>query len=412
MKNRQNCCEHLDHVLRKLATHKDKVRETSTAMKTKYGMPIEVSNDYLTLRRNINEANDFELFIFIDTLEVKQLPEYFVKMEITKYSKSKYKVKKLKFPLKYNMIQVADDQWIGKITVKEIIDLRDAQVINYNENTQRTMQRIVSGGVEHYRIAVNQMAVAGIQEGYENNTYIPNTITFSLPEDADISYDEETHELIISKSEDFKFDILDGYHRFVAMSKEYNLNHDFNYNMELRIVQFPEYKAKQFIWQEDQKTKMKKMDSESLNQTAIPTKIITRLNLDPDFNLSGRISPNDGIINTGWLHLCINSLWVRSATIKKKDEVKLIKEVTEKLKDGINYLVEQDEMFLKYWDRRLVVAVVYACYKETPKESLLEEVREYRRLMQENPNIFMGHQRTVYNKSDFEKLDKLRGKED
>lgn len=407
MKNRDALCTSLEKQIRNIAVDKKKITSYSSILNDKFDLDVEVSNDYLTMRRLIAYANDFELFMFASVLK-SDVNKYFTPQEIKAYSKARYSIDKLKFPLKYKMIQIADNQWIGKITVKELIKLRDAQVINYNENAQRTMLRIISGGVEHYQIAVNKTAVKGIMENYQNNTYIPNTVTLNLPENADFTYDEETNELIIKKVDGFMFDILDGYHRYLAISMLYNLDKSFDYNMELRIVQFDDYKAKQFIWQEDQKTKMKRVDSEAMNQTAIPTKVIARLNTDPTFNLSGKISPNEGIINAPWLHLCINSLFC-DKRMKRSDELQIIIDTTERLKKVINYITAKSKKYLKQWDKRRIVAVTYAAYKNIPLDQILKEIDEYYDILCENKNLLVQYKsNATYSRKDFDRLDALR----
>lgn len=406
MKSRDDLVQMLDKKLRSVSSTQQAISFVEQ-LHDSFNLPAEIASDYLTLRNNITEANDFVLFMFASLLYKEKLEKHFTASEIKEYSKSKFSVNKLKFPLHYKMVQVADDQWVGKITVKEIIQLRDAQVINYNEKAQRTMQRIVANGVERYQIALNQKAVKGIETEFENGTYIPNTLTLNLPEDAEFSYDEETGELTIKGGKGFHFDILDGYHRYIAISKTYNLNHKFDYNMELRIVQFNEDRAKQFIWQEDQKTKMRKMDSDAMNQTAIATKVIARLNGDPTFNLAGQINPNEGIVNSSLLYVCINTLFCQG-TIKKSEELKKIIDITKKLKENINYITENDKKYLTKWDKRRTVAVVFSIYKAIPLKKILKEIEVYNDILCEHPDMLSQYQRSAYSRKDFERLDTFR----
>ena len=48
--------------------------------------------------------------------------------------------------------------------------LRAAQLIIYNENTQRVMKRIVHNGKEIYKIEINKSTVEDIEEAYKNDT--------------------------------------------------------------------------------------------------------------------------------------------------------------------------------------------------------------------------------------------------
>ena len=391
MLGREKLCKQLEQKLRRITVHPQEIRDTSKEIKERFGMPEELSNDYLCLRKDIKYADDFTIFIFCSILKEKDISLYFSKQEINVYSKSKFEVDKLEFPLRLKMIQVAEDQWVGKITAKDIIKLRDAQVINYNSKAQRTMRRIVAGEEVRFRIALNEKAVRGIEQSFSNQTYIPNTITLNMPEGIQYYYDEEKNELVINGSEDFRFDILDGYHRYVAISMEKNVNDKFDYPMELRIVQFKLDKARQFIWQEDQKTKMKRIDSDAMNQSSIATKVINRLNMDSTFDLQGQVNPNDGIINSGVLHQCITSIYSLKPGYDRAEEMEAIREITNRFRYVINELTFEDPntYLKKRWSRDRIIAVSYVCSRYyTPSDDFRKAVEEVRKIIKDNPDLF------------------------
>lgn len=126
-------------------------------------------------------------------------------------------------------------------------------MINYNVNAQRTMQRVIKGDKELYRITLNKHAVNSIRRSFESGEFIPNTITLNIPEDPEneFYYNEKNSELVIKNIN--HFDISDGYHRYVAACQAYDQNDKFNYPLEIRIVSFDNDKVKKFIFQEDQK---------------------------------------------------------------------------------------------------------------------------------------------------------------
>lgn len=406
MKQREELCERLDKRLIRIASRPKEIQSIQNQLQATYDIPIDIANDYLTLRNNVVDATDFMLFVFTESLLKNELDKHFTASELKTFRQTKYATKKLKFPIRYKMVQVADDQWIGKITAQELILLRDAQIINYNEHTQRTMERVMSDRTEHYRIALNRRAVDAIVQSYKNNTYISNTLTLNLPIEAKYEYDEETGELVIYKSEDFKFDIIDGYHRYISISKLYNLNNNFDYNMELRIVQFDENKAKQFIWQEDQKTRMKKIDSEAMNVTAIPNKIIARLNSDPTFNLAGQISPNEGVINSGEFYLALNSLY-KEEFEKKRQELQTVLRLTDYYKKFINMITEKDGSFMYKWDRKTTIAVTYTAHKEVSNKDAIKSIYKCRDILDAHPELLSKYQKNLLNGKDFRKLDEL-----
>lgn len=349
--------ETLTSAMKKYNYKSEVVKGISKDLNDKYEIPEGILIDYLTLRVPIDDANEFILYVLAEQfMHPVNIKTFFSEKEIEILSRSKYKEEKLKFPLTFNMIQIAYDQWIGRITVKELMKLRDAQIINYNERTQRTMERKISHGHEYYQIAINDSVVDDIQSNYENGNYIPNTITLNIPEDDenDFYYNDEEKKLVI-KAIKF-FDILDGYHRYRAMSKAYiNSKKRFDYDMELRIVNFDETRAKQFIWQEDQKTKMAKIDSNSFNQNDQSVYICEKLSREFP---PGTISRNQGIIDLPQLIIAVRHFY--DTKNKKSGEVnKIVKDLTAKF----NSIIDDDPALLnKKWKRSFIFCVICCCY--------------------------------------------------
>lgn len=333
----------------------------------KYNLPISIISDVVSLRVNPIDLSDNELFYITDVLlKGKHNDDFFTDDEINYFSTNIYEEHKISFPIKFDMIQIAPDQWIGKITVKELMMLRDYQLIYYNEITQRTLQHVVNRDFEYYQISLNRNAVNAIEDSYDNNSYIPNTITLNLPEDADYKYVEG--KLIIKNVS--SFDIIDGYHRYVAISNKYNKDPDFDYPMELRIVCFSVDKAKQFIWQEDQKTKMKKLDSDSFNQNNPANQVIELIN--QSVLLRGIISRNNGIIDTGTCSALINVIYFPAA---KNVNRKAIIDVKNELIGKFNLLLDLNSSILNTkWDYYFTLATFVLFTEDIPSKKLLSEI--------------------------------------
>ena len=319
---------------------KEKSNNTLYAMQTSFNIPTGMTMDLLTGRINLEDANEFILFALCNCLdkelEKKNTNKYFTPIEIEGYSKSKYHEETIKFPIEIKCVPVTADQWIGSVDVDFIMKLRRAQLINYNANAQRTLQKVVKGERSYYKITLNKDAINKITESMDNGNYIPNTITLNMPETADFSYDDSKCVLSIKTLD--HFDISDGYHRYIAMGQLKDKNPDFNYPMELRIVMFSEDKVKQFIYQEDQKTKMKKIDSDSMNMNAPENLVVERLNRDVMFNLKNKIARNNGSINYGELAAIIKYFYFKGQGVDKS--IRRIIEVESEIKDKFNKLTE------------------------------------------------------------------------
>lgn len=350
----------------------------------KYDMSGDVFSDYYSGRSDVSRATDFELYVLLDAIQTfgslaNRIPKWFTEREINLYKISRFeKEHKTELPIQFNMFQVNIDQWIGVTDTNEINKLRKAELINYNPETQRTMQRIVRHGIESFIITVNKAAVKIIRKLFKTEIYIPTTITLNIPNDinnpADFSYDEENHKLIVKNIK--YFDITDGYHRYLAMIQEKILNPDFNYPMELRITNFDVEKAQRFIYQEDQKTQMKKNDSNSFNTFDPANVVVTKLNESSMCNVRGMISRNDGLINFGKLSELVRNLYFKG--VGKKEERITILNVTKELTDDFNILTEADPEFIerKYTNADIcIIVTLFHYYSDKDKREMVDGIK-------------------------------------
>lgn len=340
---------------------------------------------------NVNEESANEFYLFTIAYCLKGYPGYvdpktfFTEPEFNSYSRRKYKEPKLEYPIRIKCIQVADDQWIGKTNVNFLMNLNRFQMINYNINAQRTMRRVVNGDNISYKIFVNNVAVKKIQNSFHNKAYIPDTITLGITSEADpeFYYDEETCELVIDKIN--YFDIPDGYHRYLAMIRERDEDKSFDYPLELRVVYFDENKTKQFIFQQDQKTKMKKIDSDSMDMNSMSNIITDKLNTN--CYLAGNINRNDGIINYSVLSSVINFYYFKGQNINKKEQMKIVMNVSTELKTGINMIIDKCPSLLdkKFWGNQDIMFTVYAIKTGIYQELSEEDIKNiYQKLDEED----------------------------
>lgn len=353
LKDKKALEQYLDQQCDRIVVDNDKCKSIYTYANETYDIPKGIVSDLISRRMTMSEASEFMLFILLDSMhsvlkedKIQGIDKFYTMQEAQYYRKSKYEVEKIKFPLVFKMIQVENDQWVGKIDVKTLMRLRQAQLINYNTNAQRTMSKIVKGDKEIYKITLNQKAVSEIADAYTHNTFIPNTVTLNIPieSDSEFYYDNDTNSLVI-KSLDH-FDITDAFHRYIAASQVSDLNNDFNYNMELRIVNFTEDKAKQFIYQEDKKTPMRKIDSNSMNMNKAANIVVTRLNENVRCNLKGLISRNEGVIHFGELAELVDYFYFKGVG-KEKERSVTIKAVAE-LTNDFNMLTEYNTKYLEH----------------------------------------------------------------
>ncbi len=336
-----------------------------------YGIPINISSDIISGRKDLSEYNLFELFAITSVVKNEYINEYFTPAEIKLFKDQKYKEKQVNRSFQLPMIKVANDQYIGATTVKFLMELRDAQLINYNAETQRALERMLAGENVVYRPYINARAVEEIADAYKDGKFIPNTISLNISEDdinADYYYSEKDRVLVINNIT--AFDIFDGYHRYLGMARVYDLDHDFDAPMELRITTFSVSKAKQFIFQEDHKTKMRVVDAKSYDQRNGGNVVVGRLQSDTSCYLFDKIALRGGLIDSAVLGQIITKLY-----FPKKPDTQSIIQATKSIKTRLNSFVEQyDEYISKEWTVRETYLIIYGIFKEYDNKKIYDAV--------------------------------------
>lgn len=368
--SRESAADRIQRRLTELLNDDVDAKRVARFVEDKYKLPSGEVMDYVSGRKDIANAGADIMFVIadgIDNICKKNLVEkIFTEIERREFGKLNLGPKKAKFPMTIRCFRVAPDQWIGSCDADFLVSLCNAQMINYNANTQRVLKHVIThGGNEYYKISVNKRAVSEIAKLLREGAFVPNTITLNIPEDEmNFTYDEASAELTIWSLK--MFDILDGYHRLLAILMVKSENKDFNAKFELRIANFNETKARQFIYQEDQKTKMRKIDSESMNTFSPANRVTEMLNDDMLFINRGRINRSDGVINSSELASLINYFYFKSSNttnLPKSEEGKQILETKRVLCGKFNALYDAN---LDLIDRRLsfkeLAVVIYSFY--------------------------------------------------
>lgn len=372
LKEKKELVSYLKFKCNSLVFNQKKLNTIITEIETENSVPTGIIMDIIAGRTNMEEDNEFLLFLICNKIDQNKTKEFFTENEINFYQSQQYERDEFEFPFDVQCIQVASDQWIGVADVNFLIELRKAQLINYNANAQRTMQRVVRGNKEIYKIALNAKALKEIKTSLAQGIFIPNTITLNMPETADWTYDAKRNTLTINQLS--AFDISDGYHRYVAMCQLKETNPDFNYPIELRIISFPDDKVKQFIYQEDQKTKMRKIDSASMNMSSPANIVLERLNMDTMFDLKGKVLRNGGQINFGYAGNIIEYLFFKGIKTAPMNEVVTVKD---QLKNGINAFVETyPEWFDKRFGFKETLIMIYGITQNWTPETINNKINK------------------------------------
>lgn len=334
----------------------------------KYNIPIGMSSDIISQRKDLSEYNEFILFCITDIISPKQIEDYFTEVEIKLYKDQKFETDAIQFPIKLHLIKVDKDQYIGRTSAQFLMQLRNKQLINYNADTQRALRIMLKGGTKILRPYIDDTAVNEIEESYSSNTFIPNVITLNInldDENADYTYDDKTESLVVKNIT--AFDIVDGYHRYLGMGRNYDKNISWDYPMILQITMFSVGKAKQFIFQENHKTKMREIDAATYDQHNDANYVVERLNSDSACHLNGQINLANGNINAGVLSKVIGKLYFPKK-VDRKEAIATFKSIQQ----GLNEFVEECDEFLDCkWNAYDIITIMYGIQNNhTPSEIL------------------------------------------
>ena len=329
--------------------------ELYAELEKKYNIPAAIAGMYYNQMRQFDEATDYLAYCFMDILNPNGINKYFTPKEIKAYSKMKYGIGKIKFPYVFkNMTMITDDQWIGGTTLQELMKFRNSSLINYNEETQRPMTAVVNGGEITFKITINKKSVDKIADSMLKRTYVPDDITINIPEECPVDY--EDGELIIPELD--HMDILDGYHRWVAMSRINNSNPTFNYPMEIRITHFSTEKARYYIYQKEQKNRMKRDTLQMYNQYDPGIVVCNKINQNSLFDLQGKIGTDIGMIPISDFAKVIDIFYFPNS---KNDMIEIVC-VSKEIMDKFNLVIESNPTlyFKMTYNFRRLYALLYA----------------------------------------------------
>ena len=226
-------------------------------------------------------------------------------------------------------------------------------MLNYDANEQRALKRVKFGTTEIYKPFVNNVSVKQIRERILAGDYVPDPLTFNMGDDAEYTFADGT--LTINHITKGMMNLDDGYHRYLAMGQIYDSDPNFNYPVVIQIVAFSNAKANQFIYQQDQKNRMKKIVSDTYDQNAVPNLIVARINEDPAFAFNGMIGRNQSLINSAVLAKLIAAFY-HTKDIRKSD-IREIAAIQRDLIAKFNILVSDDRFLREFDDVKLFVTL-------------------------------------------------------
>lgn len=269
-------------------------REVKKFLMEKYEYSDIEYMQYIIGAKSKDEIPDNEMYWLIDAFNNvfkanMEIKTFFSDKEIIRFSNLKADYLKAEiYPIKISpVIEIAEDQWVTKISIDLLKEFYDNQLIIYNPRTQRQLKQMRRGQDVLYTIDIVSTSVRAIEGLMNKGEFVPNALTLNLNvDDPEVDFDIIGSELVLNSG---KFDIIDGFHRFRAAINTKIKNPDFQFNFILNIMNFTEDKACQYIEQEDKRNKISKSYLASMDKSSSTNIIIDKLNNTLDSPVRGKI---------------------------------------------------------------------------------------------------------------------------
>ena len=293
---------------------------------------------------------------------------YFTEKEIDKaknyqipmYSEDKYPI------IFDNAQQLSLDDYMIVVDIKDIINLYNSNVLEYNFDTQREPKYVKDKNKNSMimKPKINRQSVNEIKDYLLKGMLIPTVITLNVLADDrdDIQYNKSKGELIINSGE---IDILDGFHRISGMLRALRENPELEQKMYLSVKNYSIKKAQQYVAQINKVNKVDKSHLQSLQEERYSDYVVKELRIESEIGDKiinvNKIQNIDGLVSFKLLSDAIED----NFKIKTKKEARelirylttffdtLINEFPEEFNDNIketrkNKVINTNQFFWGY----------------------------------------------------------------
>lgn len=222
--------------------------------------------------------------------------------------------------------QLANNQWTTILTIQEIVNLYNSNIVNYNFETQRNPKYIVrNDGDLVMKPSVNWKSVDDIYEKLIKGLFKSNYITLNVLVNGEdeVVYDEDKKAIVIRRG---RIDILDGFHRSLAMIKAVATIKNLNYKTGVMITNFNVQDANDFIRQEDMRNKIDERHIKSKNDENLMNGIVTDINTNNQSDMRGKIA-TDTILVEKNIAYTLNDIILDALDLTFKGDVKTRRDV-------------------------------------------------------------------------------------
>ena len=254
-------------------------------------MPLIDLGVLTTTLYEISQSKRIKPEAFFTELELKNIREY------NNMDENEEGV--IDYPLTFeNVFMQETDQWIGVISIAELVKLLQAKMVRYNYKTQRNPLFVKHMDSVIQRPNINKKSVKEINNKMLKGQFIPDAITLNILADGteDFSYDARHNKLTLKEG---NLDILDGMHRAMASINTVLANPNIELNFGLHLTNFNEDKARRYILQKDLQTPLDKEYKVSLDTMNLNNSVVNSINTHSESELRGLIVTDQALVQTG-----------------------------------------------------------------------------------------------------------------
>ncbi len=272
-------------------------------------------------RRSLSPDN------FFTDSEIEQIVDY----------KEQPNEQTLQYPLVFEDVSVVEDgqYWILVLDIQTINKLYNAKLIKYNYKTQRNPKLLKHRDSIVRTPNINYDSVNDIAEKIIKKRYTPPTMTFNLLKDGtdNITYDKQKRTLVIHDGE---LNIIDGFHNSLAIMAVL-LEVDMELNYPVRILNYDEARAGEFVKQVDMQNKISDDHLASIDMSELANVVVRNLNEDTESDMRGMIATDRAMIRN---NMALTMYTTMSNTIESLWDLKTRKDAEDLSKYLIDFFNE------------------------------------------------------------------------
>lgn len=374
----------------------DMINKISSNMEELYKIPEGVTKSFVIreLDKNFFQNTDIRVItLFImEAFKVLGRGEFVDKyipigeqQEAKQYDFVAYKERdSIKLPYEISPVVKINDLYSCALTVKQIAELLNSGILNYNFEIQREAKLETRTDEIIKKPTINKINIKEIEQHLLNDTLKESTLYFNAApmtsaEGDEIIYNNDTNTILLTKGT--RIDILDGFHRVLAAQEAYRLNPSLDFEFNVIFSNFSTSEAIRWQAQHSKATPWSQNRITEMQQESRGAKVVKTIK-DQDIEFGKIIYTGKSITETNESLITFNRL---KETVDKNFDIKTRHQevdVAERL-SGVILDINDLKLAIKgKFSQNIVVAFIvkYANQyqnRENEFSNLLKEISKY-----------------------------------